>query len=123
MPAPSLTRIAQIAIVVTDLERAIAFYRDVLGFQFLFQAPPGLAFFNLDGVRIMLSLPEGETGSTIIYYQTADIHATATAMKSRGASFESEPHKVANLGKIDLWMAFCRDSEGNMLGVLSEVPA
>ena len=61
MTAPNLTRIAQIAIVVTDLERAIAFYRDVLGLQFLFQAPPGLAFFNLDGVRIMLSLPEGET--------------------------------------------------------------
>jgi predicted enzyme related to lactoylglutathione lyase len=122
MSAPALTRIAQIAIVVTDLERAIAFYRDVLGLQFLFQAPPGLAFFNLDGVRIMLSLPEGETGSTIVYYQTADIHATTAAMKSRGASFESEPHKVASLGKVDLWMAFCRDSEGNMLGVLSEVP-
>jgi methylmalonyl-CoA/ethylmalonyl-CoA epimerase len=122
MSAPNLSRIAQIAIVVTDLERAIAFYRDVLGLQFLFQAPPGLAFFNIDGVRIMLSLPEGETGSTILYYQTADIHATTAAMKSRGASFESEPHKVANLGKVDLWMAFCRDSEGNMLGVLSEVP-
>lgn len=122
MSAPNLSRIAQIAIVVTDLERAIAFYRDVLGLQFLFQAPPGLAFFNIDGVRIMLSLPEGETGSTILYYQTADIHATTAAMKSRGASFESEAHKVANLGKVDLWMAFCRDSEGNMLGVYSEVP-
>ena len=122
MSAPALTRIAQIAIVVTDLGRAIAFYRDVLGLQFLFQAPPGLAFFNIDGVRIMLSLPEGETGSTIVYYQTADIHATTAAMKARGASFESEPHKVASLGKVDLWMGFCRDSEGNMLGVLSEVP-
>ena len=122
MSAPALTRIAQIAIVVTDLGRAIAFYRDVLGLQFLFQAPPGLAFFNIDGVRLMLSLPEGETGSTILYYQTADIHATTAAMKARGASFESEPHKVATLGKVDLWMGFCRDSEGNMLGVLSEVP-
>jgi methylmalonyl-CoA/ethylmalonyl-CoA epimerase len=122
MSAPALTRIAQIAIVVTDLGRAIAFYRDVLGLQFLFQAPPGLAFFNIDGVRLMLSLPEGETGSTILYYQTADIHATTAAMKARGASFESEPHKVASLGKVDLWMGFCRDSEGNMLGVLSEVP-
>ena len=123
MSAPDLTRIAQVAIVVTDLERAIVFYRDVLGLQFLFQAPPGLAFFNIDGVRIMLSLPEGETGSTVLYYQTADIHAAVAAMKSHGAAFESEPHKVASLGKVDLWMAFCRDSEGNMLGVYSEVPA
>jgi methylmalonyl-CoA/ethylmalonyl-CoA epimerase len=122
MSAPNLTRIAQVAIVVTDLERAVAFYRDVLGLQFLFQAPPGLAFFNIDGVRIMLSLPEGETGATVLYYQTADIDAAVAAMKSRGAVFESEPHKVASLGKVDLWMAFCRDSEGNLLGVYSEVP-
>jgi methylmalonyl-CoA/ethylmalonyl-CoA epimerase len=121
MSAPNLTRIAQVAIVVTDLERAVAFYRDVLGLQFLFQAPPGLAFFNIDGVRIMLSLPEGETGSTVLYYQTADIDAAVAAMKSRGAVFESEPHKVASTG-VDLWMAFAPDSEGQHAWGLSEVP-
>ena len=125
--SPSLTRIAQIAISVKDLERAIAFYRDVLGLQFLFQAPPGLAFFNIDGVRLMLGVAESggaekDHHTSVLYYQTADIHASTAALKGRGVAFESEPHKVANLGKVDLWMAFCRDSEGNLLGVLSEVP-
>jgi methylmalonyl-CoA/ethylmalonyl-CoA epimerase len=124
--APNLTRIAQIAIAVTDLPRAVAFYRDVLGLQFLFQAPPGLAFFDVDGVRLMLGTAEPGTErdhhTSVLYYQVADLHASTAALKSRGAVFESEPHKVASLGKVDLWMSFCRDSEGNLLGVLSEVP-
>jgi methylmalonyl-CoA/ethylmalonyl-CoA epimerase len=127
MSAPNLARIAQIAVAVTDLERAVAFYRDVLGLQFLFQAPPGLAFFNIDGVRLMLGTAEPgserDHHTSVLYYQVADIHASTEALKARGARFESEPHKVASLGKVDLWMSFCRDSEGNLVGILSEVPA
>lgn len=126
MSLPALTRIAQIAVAVTDLPRAIAFYRDVLGLHFLFQAPPGLAFFDVGGVRLMLALPEPtnrDHHTSILYYETGDIHASAAALKARGVAFESEPHKVANLGKVDLWIGFFRDSEGNLLGVLSEVPA
>lgn len=125
MSSPALSRIAQVAIAVSDLPRAIAFYRDVLGLQFLFQAPPGLAFFNVAGVRLMLALPEQDNKdhhTSILYYEAADIQASAAALKSRGVSFESEPHKVANLGKVDLWLAFFRDSEGNAVGLLSEVP-
>ena len=126
MSAPNLSRIAQIAIAVTDLQRAAAFYRDVLGLQFLFQAPPGLAFFNVDGVRLMLGTAEPgaekDHHTSVLYYQVEDIHASTNALKERGARFESEPHKVANLGKVDLWMSFCRDSEGNLIGILSEVP-
>ena len=126
MSLPNLTRIAQIAVAVKDLERAVAFYRDVLGLQFLFQAPPGLAFFNIDGVRLMLGTAEPGTErdhhTSVLYYQVADIHASTAALKARGAVFESEPHKVASLGKVDLWMSFCRDSEGNLVGILSEVP-
>lgn len=125
MPSPNLTRIAQILVAVTDLPRAIAFYRDILGLQFLFQAPPGLAFFMVGGVRLMLALPEAETKdhhTSILYYETADIQASAAELKSRGVTFEGEPHKVANLGKVDLWLAAFRDSEGNLVALLSEVP-
>ena len=52
-----LAKIGQIAIPVTDIDRAVAFYRDVLGMRFLFQAPPGLGFFDCGGVRLMLDLP------------------------------------------------------------------
>jgi methylmalonyl-CoA/ethylmalonyl-CoA epimerase len=125
VPTPDLARIAQISIAVSDLPRAIAFYQDVLGLQFLFQAPPGLAFFNVAGVRLMLALPEQDNKdhhTSILYYETADIRASAAVLKSRGVTFESEAHKVANLGKVDLWLAFFRDSEGNVVGLLSEVP-
>ena len=49
-----LATIGQIALTVTDVDRAIAFYRDVLGVKLLFQVP-GMGFFDCDGVRLMLS--------------------------------------------------------------------
>lgn len=118
-----LARIGQIAVGVTDLDRAIAFYRDVLGMRFLFQAPPGLAFFDCGGIRLMLDRParEGGAGTSIIYYQVDDIVAAAEALRARGASFESEPHLVARLEDSELWMGFLRDSEGNLLAVMSEI--
>ncbi len=126
MASPALTRIGQIAVAVHDLDRAIAFYRDTLGLRFMFQAPPGLAFFEIGGVRIMLALPEGnaaEHHTSVLYYEVADIQASAAALKDRGLTFESEPHVVANLGKSVLWMGFFRDPEKNLLAIMSEVPA
>lgn len=126
MSGPNLTRIAQVAVAVKDLDRAVAFYRDVLGLPFLFQAPPGLAFFSIGGVRLMLGTAEPgserDHHTSVLYYEVADIHASTEALRSRGVVFESDPHRVASLGKVDLWMSFCRDSEGNLLGLLSEVP-
>jgi len=118
-----LSKIGQIAVGVADLDRAISFYRDVLGMRFLFQAPPGLAFFDCGGIRLMLDRPARDSGAgtSIIYYQVEDIQSAATALKARGASFESEPHLVARLDDAELWMGFLRDTEGNLLAVMSEV--
>jgi len=33
-----------------------------------------------------------------------------------------EPRMIAKMGTYDLWMAFFRDSEGNMHGLMREVP-
>ena len=122
---PGLRRIGQIAVVAHDVARATRFYRDVLGLPLLFEAPPGLAFFDCGGVRLMISAPEGsgEAGqSSILYYEVADIrHAHATLVE-RGATFVDEPHVVAALGANDLWMTFLRDSEENLLAIMSEVP-
>jgi predicted enzyme related to lactoylglutathione lyase len=120
-----LTRIKQVAVVVQDLDRAVRFYRDTLGMKFLFQAPPSLAFFDLSGVRLMLDkpsepLPTG-VGTSILYYDVADIQAEASALGARGVKFEEAPHKIASLGDRDIWMGAFRDSEGNMLGLMSEV--
>ncbi|HET7471082.1 MAG TPA: VOC family protein [Gemmatimonadales bacterium] len=117
-------RIGQIAIGVADLDRAVAWYADVLGLPLLFRAPPGLAFFDCGGVRLMLGRPEppdSELRTSVVYYQVTDIHAAHAGLRSRGAALVDEPHLVARLPDHDLWMVFCRDSEGNLLGLMSEV--
>ena len=120
-----LSEIGQIAINVHDIERAVAFYRDVLGMKFLFQAPPGLAFFSCGGVRLMLSTPEKEEfdhPASIIYYRVGDIAAAADALKARGVTLEHEPSVVHRTETEELCMAFFRDPEENPLALMSEVP-
>ena len=116
-------RIGQIAIPVRDLERAVTFYADTLGLRLLFRAPPGLAFLDCGGVRLMLSAPApGESAAAgIIYYVVADLPAAYTALSARGVRFVDAPHRVARLPDHELWMAFCRDSEDNLLALMSEV--
>lgn len=119
-----IQRIGQVGVIVRDLDRAVGFYRDVLGLALLFKAPPGLAFFQCGGVRLMLSLPEGpetEHHASVIYYVVDDLAASWAAVTARGAATVSEPHLIAKLPDHDLWMAFLNDSEGNLLGLMSEI--
>jgi len=119
-----LSQIGQIAVPVSDIERAIRFYRDVLGMRFLFQAPPGLGFFDCAGVRLMLDAPAktqaGDFSSTI-YYRVPDLQAACDTLSDRGVMFETNPHLVARMPDHELWMAFFRDPDGNLLGPMSEV--
>ena len=120
----ALTRIGQIAINAHDVDRATAFYRDVLGLLHLFRAGQ-LSFFDCGGVRLMLDKaekPEFDHPSSILYFQVADIRATHQRIKDAGVKFEDEPHVIAQMPKYDLWMTFFRDSEGNLLALMSEVP-
>jgi len=119
-----LSRISQIAIPVKDVPRAVAFYRDVLGMKFLFDAPPQLAFFECGGIRLMLSRPEKpefDHPASVIYYKVPDIRAAHDTLVNRGVRFEGEPHLIAKMPDHDLWMAFFWDVEGNMLALMSEV--
>ena len=118
----SLSRIRQIALVVHDLPAAIAFYRDQLGMRFLFQAPPGLAFFDCDGIWLMLSTPEKEfeRPGSVIYFEVADIDETHRVLRERGVEFIDAPHLIADMGSYELWMAFFRDLDGNPLALRSE---
>ena len=122
-PTVSLSRIGQIAIVVKDVERATAFYRDVLGMRFLF-AYPGLAFFDCDGVRIMLSKaerPEFDHPSSVLYFRVPDIQAAYQALRAQHVEFEDEPHIIARMPDHDLWMSFFRDRDDNVLALMAEV--
>ncbi|HKZ78244.1 MAG TPA: VOC family protein [Pyrinomonadaceae bacterium] len=119
-----LSSIGQIAVNARDLERAVAFYRDQLGMKLLFTVPPKLAFFDCDGIRLMLSLPdkpEFDHASSILYFNVADIQEAHKMLVDRGVQFTEEPNFVANMGSCDLWIGFFRDSEDNTLAIMSNV--
>ena len=118
-----LSTIGQVAMVVKDLSRAVAFYRDVLGMTFLFQAPPALAFFDCGGVRLMLDVPEEKEfdhPGSILYFKVDDIDAVYADLKVKGVEFRDAPHLIAKLPDHELWMAFFRDGEGNTLALMHE---
>ena len=118
-----LRQIGQIRIQVTDVDRAVAFYRDTLGMTFLY-AFPGMGFFDVDGVRLMLVEPEGRAfgGESAIYYRVDDIGQAVKTFEARGVAFDDQPHVVHRDPAYDLWMAFFRDPDGNVLALMSEVP-
>jgi methylmalonyl-CoA/ethylmalonyl-CoA epimerase len=123
MSQTGLSHIGQIAINVRDSDRATAFYRDKLGMKHLFSAGK-LSFFECDGVRLMLSPPEKpefDHPSSILYFKVDDINQQYEQIQSRGVKFEDKPHLVAPMPTYDLWMTFFRDSENNLLAMMSEV--
>ena len=120
-----LSEIGQIALTISDLDKSVVFYRDTLGLPHLFSAPPGLAFFACGSVRLMLSRPEkpdGERFGAAIYFKVADMDDTCRQLRDRHVTFEAEPHLVAKMQNHDLWMAFFRDPDRNLLALMCEKP-
>ena len=122
MPAIHANKLVQVAVPVKDPARAKAFYADMLGLPHLFDAPPGLSFFQCGETRLMLSRPEGpETaGSSILYYGVSDARAACAALAERGVAVEEEARLIARVDGKEVWLAIVRDSEGNLLGLMSE---
>ena len=119
-----LSQVEQIAIIVHDVDRAVTFYRDLLGLPFLFQVPQ-MAFFQCGEVRLMLgipSAPEFDHPSSIIYFRVTDIEATHQALVSRGVTFRSTPHLVHRAADHELWMAEFHDPDRNHLALMSRKP-
>lgn len=117
-----LSTIGQIAMVAKDVPRATAFYRDRLGMRFLFEFP-GLAFFDCDGVRLMISRaekPEFDHLGSVLYFTVDDIDAAHADLAAKGVEFTDKPHLIAKLPDHELWMAFFKDSEGNTLALMHE---
>ena len=119
-----ISRLGQVAINVQNVERAIAFYRDVLGLRFLFAAGQ-LAFFDCGGVRLMLDRPEKpefDHPSSILYFSVSDIQAAHRKLVDSGATIVEAPRIIAPMPDHDLWMSFFHDTEGNVMALMSEVP-
>lgn len=121
-PAIGLSRIHQISMRAHDVDRAVRFYRDTLGLPFLFAAPPRLAFFDCNGVRLMLSTPEPgfDHPGSILYFAVEDILDMHETLRSRGVAFRTDPHRIATLADREVWLADFEDSEGNTLALMSE---
>jgi methylmalonyl-CoA/ethylmalonyl-CoA epimerase len=120
-------RLVQIAQHASDLRRAADFYAALLGAEAraLFD-PPGLLFFDLDGVRLLL---EAGAPSSLLYLSVPDVRKSVEELRSRGVEIIAAPqvifsHTTDELGPADTdeWMAFIRDSEGNTVGLVSQLP-
>jgi methylmalonyl-CoA/ethylmalonyl-CoA epimerase len=119
-----IQNIGQISIIVHDLPRAIAFYRDTLGLPLLFTAP-NLAFFDCGGLRLMLGpaeTPELDHPSSILYFRVPDLNAAHQRLVDLGVQIVAPPRLIAPMPTYDLWMSAFRDSEGNIMELMSEVP-
>jgi predicted enzyme related to lactoylglutathione lyase len=121
----AIQKIGQIAIAVSDLDAAVEFYQDLLGLPLLFKVPPGLAFFDCAGTRLMLTTLQGQEkdhNTSVIYYSVADMLTATEAIKQSGGVFEREPELVAKMDDHDLWIGFLRDPDENLVGLMAEVP-
>ena len=122
--SPGIQNIGQISIIVHDLPRATAFYRDTLGLPLLFTAG-NMAFFDCGGVRLMLgpaSSPELDHPSSILYFRVPDINAAHRRLTEMGVKIEAPPRLIAPMKTYDLWMLAFRDPQGNIMELMSEVP-
>lgn len=115
--------IGQVALTVSSIETALAFYRDVLGLKFLFRPSPTLAFLMAGSVRIMLTTPQGAGAvgaNSILYFKVSDIESSYATIVSRGALGERAPQPAAKLPDHELWLGFVRDPDGNLIGLMEE---
>ena len=119
-------QLVQIAQHAEDLDRATRFYTELLGAAPVAAYPPGLVFFDLGGVRLLL---DRAAPSALHYYPVADIDAAVERLRAGGAAVQSEPHVIfshedATLGPAgtDEWMAFVHDPDGNLVGLVEQRP-
>jgi len=122
-PENSTMEIGQFAITVSDVSKALPFYRDLLGLKFLFNPNPNLAFLSAGPVRIMLSTPQGSGmagANSILYFKVNDVVAAHAAMVRKGAVNERTPQLTAKLPDHELWIGFLRDPDGNWVGLMEE---
>lgn len=116
----------QVALTTSNIDRSTEFYRDVLGLDLMAVIdPPGLAFFDVNGVRLsLMQNDDAEPGDSVIYFRTADIDAAVDTLKRRSVTFEQDAELVfrddnAQFGAAgeEEWMVFFRDPDGNLLAL------
>lgn len=118
-----LSKIRQIAITVKNIDVSISFYHDILGLDLSFRANENLAFLDADGIRIMLTTPQGAGAigaNSILYFLVTDIETAHKLFVERGATNERLPQLAAKMPDHELWIGFLRDPDGNLVGLMEE---
>src|SRR6185436_8993035 len=104
MSDAKINRIEQIHLPVKNLKTATEYYRDTLGLAFMFEAS-NMAFFNVGGVRLMIgeiNSPEQKPGSSIVYFNVADVHKASAELERKGISFVGQVETVNRTPTHDL---------------------
>lgn len=112
-------RFAQIAIQVTDLERATAFYRDVLGLQYLFVAN-GMVFFAVGDARLMIERGK-PAHSTTLYFDDSDLERSRVRLEASGVKFAGPIETVQRTKSYELKLLEFSDPDGNPLALMGMV--
>jgi predicted enzyme related to lactoylglutathione lyase len=119
----ALGPLAQIHISVTDLDRSVAFYQDVLGIPLLFRVPgQPMAFFASGDVRLYLGVPEDPAFATkaLLYFRVDDIEAEQARLAALGCTFRGEPHLTHKDATTELWMSSTTDPDGHHIALMEE---
>jgi catechol 2,3-dioxygenase-like lactoylglutathione lyase family enzyme len=118
-----LGAIGQISRRVSDIPKAVEWYRDVLGLPHLYTFG-NLAFFDCGGTRLFLN-NEGnsaDNGDSILYFRVEDIDAAHAELSARGVTFAGAPHMIHRHDNgVEEWMAFFTDPDGKYLAIMAQV--
>lgn len=116
-------RLVQVALRAEDLDRAADFYTVLLEATPIARFDqPGLVFFDLDGVRLLL---DRAAPASLLYLQVENLHDTLDRLDGL-VEVLSPPHAIFThdddaLGPAghEEWQAFVADSEGNTVGLVA----
>jgi methylmalonyl-CoA/ethylmalonyl-CoA epimerase len=121
-----LGALKQISITCRDLRTSVAWYESTLGLKFIAEfSPPGIAFFQLGGTRLMLGADsESASHNAVLYFEVSDVEAAQKALEARGVRFSGKPHRIHRddtgiFGPAgsEEWMTFFQDPDGNTLAL------
>jgi predicted enzyme related to lactoylglutathione lyase len=118
----NITRLAQLAYPVSDVDRAIAFFEGKLGLRLALRPHPHMAFFDAGGVSLMMEKADDVSGASILYFACVDVAASTAELEKRGVEIVSPPHRITERPTYDLWMSFFKEPDGRLLALSMEAP-
>jgi methylmalonyl-CoA/ethylmalonyl-CoA epimerase len=117
-PKLNPTRVAQVTVKTKDLQRATEFYRDTIGLKVLISNKI-VSILDCGGMTLLLGPNEPDSR---VYFDVDDIQKAVATLSSRGVKIEAKPSIIGQLGDMDIWLAIFKDSEDNLMGLISRKP-